>query len=460
MTGRGRRGLGFWIAAVTVGVAVLSLVVSASVTFGLVRRSADTEARRQLGRQADLVAGLAPARTVAPRVRRLLHDSGIRLVLYLPDGRTRGPVALPAADEAALRAGRPVSRVERVDGRRAFVEGRPRAIGGAVVLIQPAATAAGVQRTFVMRALIAMLIGLAAALLAGTLLAQRLARPLRDTAAGADQLASGERHIRVRSDGPAEVARVADAVNELARALATSEGRQREFLLSVSHELRTPLTAIKGYAEALADGVTTGDDVAPAGRLMLGEADRLQRLIGDLLDLARLEADDFHIDPVPADLRDILQEATGAWTTRCAAAGLDLRTEDPGAAVPARTDPVRVRQIMDALVENALRVTPSGGVIVLALRARPSHATIEVRDSGPGLTEDDLPVAFTRGALHDRYRSVRPSGTGLGLAIVHRLAAHLGGTAEASHAPEGGARFTVRLPASPACWKGPGGLAK
>lgn len=442
-----RRGLGFWIACATVGVAVLSLVVAASVTFGLVQRSAQIEARKQLGRQADLVAGLAPARAVVPpRVRRLLRESGIRLVLYLPGGRARGPVELPARDAAALRSGAPVSRVERVAGRRVFVEGRPRATGGAVVLIQQAAQASGPQQAFVERSLLATLIGLAAALLAGTFLARRLARPLRDTATGADRLASGERTVRVRSGGPAEVARVADAVNALAHALESSEGRQREFLLSVSHELRTPLTAIKGFAEALADGVTTGDDVAPTGRLMLGEADRLRRLIGDLLDLARLEADDFRVTPVPADLHDVLRDAAGAWTPRCAAAGVTLRPEDPGVPVPARTDPGRVRQIVDALVENALRVTPADGVIVVALRTTPGTAELEVRDSGPGLTDDDLAVAFDRSALYQRYRGVRPSGTGLGLAIVHRLATHLGGTAEAGHAQEGGARFTVRIP--------------
>ena len=444
-----RRGLGFWIALVTVGVAVLSLVVAASVTFGLVRGSAEKEARRQLGRQADLVAGLAPRRTVSPRVRRLLRGSGIRVVLYLPGGGTRGRVALPAGDQRRLRAGVPVSRVEELNGRRSFVEGRPLAIGGAVVLIQPSVSAAGFQRAFVRRVLVAMAVGLAAAILAGALLARRLARPLRETAVGADLLASGERHIRVRARGPTEVARVADAVNALARALAASEGRQREFLLSISHELRTPLTAVKGFAEALADGVTTGDDVAPTGRLMLGEADRLERLIGDLLDLARLESDDFRVHVVDTDLRVLLRDAVDAWTPRCAAAGITLRAEDPGVDVPARTDPGRLRQIIDGLVENALRVTPSGGVIVLALRADERTATVEVRDTGPGLTDDDIRVAFDRSALYHRFRTIRPTGTGLGLAIVHSLATHLSAQAEAAQATEGGALFKIHLPRTP-----------
>jgi two-component system sensor histidine kinase BaeS len=115
--------------------------------------------------------------------------------------------------------------------------------------------------------------------------------------------------------------------------------------------------------------------------------------------------------------------------------------------VRCRTDAARVRQIVDGLLENALRVTPAGAPIVLAAYvAAPGTVAIEVRDGGPGLRDDDLAVAFERAELHRRYQGVRQVGTGLGLAIVHRLAARLGGSAEAGHAAEGGARFTVRLP--------------
>jgi two-component system sensor histidine kinase BaeS len=106
-----------------------------------------------------------------------------------------------------------------------------------------------------------------------------------------------------------------------------------------------------------------------------------------------------------------------------------------------------VRQVVDNLAENALRVTPAGAPIVLALRpGGDGQVDVEVRDGGPGLTDEDLPVAFDRSVLHDRYRGVRPVGTGLGLALVAGLADRLGGRAVAGHAPEGGARFTVTLP--------------
>ncbi|HEV2088544.1 MAG TPA: HAMP domain-containing sensor histidine kinase, partial [Cryptosporangiaceae bacterium] len=248
-------------------------------------------------------------------------------------------------------------------------------------------------------------------------------------------------------NGPAEVADVAESLNTLATALETSEGRQRQFLLSVSHELRTPLTGIKGFAESLADGVVTGRDTPAAGATILAEANRLARLIQDLLDLARLGAQDVRIDVSTLDLADLVRSAAQVWRARCAAEGVLFSAEVPDRPVPLRSDPTRVRQILDGLAENALRVTPAGRPIVVAARTEGAWAVLEVRDGGPGLTPDDCAVAFDRSVLYQRYRGVRQVGTGVGLALVHGLATRLGGQAAAGRAPEGGARFTVWLPA-------------
>jgi two-component system sensor histidine kinase BaeS len=126
-----------------------------------------------------------------------------------------------------------------------------------------------------------------------------------------------------------------------------------------------------------------------------------------------------------------------------------FRLEAPPGPLTAVTDPARLRQALDGLFDNALRVTPAGAPIVLSARAEPGGVVVEVRDGGPGLTDADLAVAFDQGALYERYRGVRRVGTGLGLAIVHGLVQRLGATIEAGHAAEGGARFTVRLPPAP-----------
>ena len=208
------------------------------------------------------------------------------------------------------------------------------------------------------------------------------------------------------------MAEVAGAVNDLADALARSEARQREFLLSVSHELRTPLTAVRGFAESLADGVVTGDDAADAGGVIVGEAARLDRLVGDLMELARLEADDFRLDPVRVDLAALAGDAAPVWAARCADAGVRFAVRAPPTPV-VRADPRRLRQVVDGLAENALRVTPRARRSSSPPGATP-RSWLQVRDGGPGLAPEDYPVVFERGVLHDRYRGRRPVGIGRG----------------------------------------------
>ena len=172
----------------------------------------------------------------------------------------------------------------------------------------------------------------------------------------------------------------------------------------------------------LADGVVAGDGTARTGALMLAESRRLERLVTDLLDLSRLGASEVHIDQRPTELRALVATAAAVWRDRCAREDVRLAVELPPGEVVATTDAGRVRQILDNLAENALRVTPADGLIVLALRAVDGAAAIQVRDSGPGLTPEDRAEAFEPGVLYERYRGVRPVSSGVGLALVGRLA--------------------------------------
>jgi two-component system sensor histidine kinase BaeS len=334
-----------------------------------------------------------------------------------------------------------------VGGQRVLLEGRPTE-AGAIVLVQRRADAIAVGDRAINRLLLALLIGVAIASGLAVLVARRISRPLRQTAGAAHALAAGRRDVQVTLEGPAEVYEVGEAVNTLASALSHSEARQREFLLSVSHELRTPLTAITGYAESLADGVVPPESAPEVGAVVLSEAHRLERLVGDLLDLARLDARDFRVEVGTVDAVGLVRDAGKVWADRCAAVGVEFRLEIGGPEpLLCRTDPSRMRQALDGLLENALRVTPAGAPIVLSVRAVQPGVLFEVRDGGPGLSESDLAVAFDRSALYERYRGLRQVGTGLGLAIVHGLVTRLGGAVEAGHAQEGGARFTVWMPA-------------
>lgn len=441
------------ILGVTIVVAVVTVLVAGLVSFGLVRSAAEQDARRSLAALADGAAASADrGRRPMTGLLRLLARQKVLVGVVDLDGTVqgRGPLvqdALTSGEVSRTLAGASLSAARRVDGQRVLIEAR--AIpGGALVLVQRHADTSGIGSSVGRRTLLALAIGLAVAVVAAVLLARRMARPLQRAAHAAHMLAGGRRDVRVLPDGPAEVAEVADSLNTLAAALEYSEGRQRSFLLSVSHELRTPLTAITGFAESLADGVTTGEEVRPVGATMLGEARRLERLVSDLLDLARLGAQDFRIDFAGVDMSELVRHAGDVWRARCEAEGVRFSLEVPDHPVVVITDATRVRQIIDGLTENALRVTPSGAPIVLSLSEDSGSALVQVRDGGPGLTPADCAVAFERSVLYERYRGVRRVGTGVGLALVHGLASRLGGVATAGRAPEGGACFAVRMPLS------------
>jgi two-component system sensor histidine kinase BaeS len=428
--------------------ALVTVLAVGLVSVGLVRSAALAQAQSTLARQADVLARLTTALPFEGEADLVaaaaeLQRQGVSVVLLrgTDDVPPEVPVSLVAS---ALRTG----AASGVAGDPpSLVEVRRVATSTAVALTRPASAAVNDVATPVLQRLaVALVVGLGAATLAGVLAARRLARPLSRTAEAARVMSTGQRSVRLDPEGPAEVADVALALNGLADALERSETRQRRFLLSVSHELRTPLTAIRGYAEALADGVVPPEGAASAGAVIGGEAGRLDRLMADLLALARAEADDFAVDLVDLDLAPLVREAALAWTEPCRQAGQHLRLELPDRPVPARADPVRTRQVIDALMGNATRITPPGCPIVLAAHLEPDGTpALQVRDGGPGLSDDDLPVAFDQGVLRDRYEGVRPGGSGLGLALVDRLARRMGGAVSAGHAPEGGACFTLRL---------------
>ncbi len=453
--GSRRTTLAARITALAVGIAVLTALLAGVLVIGLTRSSVDAAAQQTLARLADGAADRADlAATVASQTRavRTLGTLGVESASVGRGGgvKSTSPLArqaLTPARRQQLLGGQPVSAQAQIAGTSVLVEGRPTQAGG-ILLVQRQSDATAASDGLVRRMLLALGIAALAAMGVSALMAARLVRPLRQTAEAALGLADGRRDLQVPVTGPKEVAEVASALNALTTSLSRSESRQRDFLLSVSHDLRTPLTGIRGYAESLAEGVVPAEDTSRVGGVMLGEARRLERLVADLLDLARLDADQPRMEFQRTDLVALGQGVEAVWSKRCSDVGVRFRLLRPQGPIWVATDPNRLRQLVDGLLENALRVTPEGQPIIVEVRLEQAQrpvAVIEVRDAGPGLTDDDLSVAFEPSALHERYRGVRPVGTGLGLAIVGRLGDLLGGSVEAGHAAEGGARFTVRL---------------
>jgi two-component system sensor histidine kinase BaeS len=448
----------------TVSVALLAAVATGVVAFQLVRQVAVAQTREVLRSTIQVVAA-APAGDRAALVRNLDRDRvrGIRVVLVRPGGRLTPASGGGVPSSAFTRLERTGSVSERITarGRTLLVEGATISGSQAVVATQDFSLVRAANRRLVERLAVAVALGVLVAVAVGILVARLVSRPLRRAAASARELAGGRRGLtaarRAAGDDETRIAEVADieqALASLDTALASSEGRQHEFLLSISHEIRTPLTAIRGYADALADGLVPQAALPTIGRTLVAETGRLEAFTRDLLELARLEADDFAIRPEALDLVSVVVSAAEAWRARADALDVRIDVHAP-MPVPVSTDPMRVRQLVDGLLENALRASPTGSVVSVGVRssqgvpgpdAAGEGAQITVSDQGPGLTADDTVDAFERGVLHDRYLGGRKVGTGLGLSIAARLVARLGGTISAGRADDGGALFTVRLP--------------
>jgi two-component system phosphate regulon sensor histidine kinase PhoR len=231
------------------------------------------------------------------------------------------------------------------------------------------------------------------------------------------------------------------------------ERLRRDFVANVSHELKTPLSVIKAAVETLLDGAA--NDPEHRG-LFLGQvaaqADRLHALILDLLSLARIEAEaeafEFQRVAIGSAVADCLERHSGKALVK----GQQLRAEPPApppsaaGEIVAWADEEAVAQILDNLVDNALKYTPAGGRIDVRWRADDGQVCLEVEDTGVGIPAQDLPRIFERFYRVDKARSRELGGTGLGLSIVKHLAQAMRGSVSAASRPGQGARFSVRLP--------------
>jgi two-component system sensor histidine kinase BaeS len=435
------------ILAATVIVALIAVLVTALAALQLVRSVDTATARDALSAQAERLATAKPAvRDAIIAGLSQLDQADTTVATVSRGGAVSGSATVPRRVVVELRAGRDVSTTVVRGGSTYLLEARPTSQGGGVVVMQDAGAVRPLTPTVLGRILLALAIGFVVAVIAAFFVARVLAKPLVSLAGAARRMASGERNVRLEPSRIAEVTDVETALGALDQALLHSEGRQREFLLSISHELRTPLTAIRGYAEALGDGVIPPDQVAQVGKTLEVEADRLTAFTTDLLALARLEADDFSLNLSRVEVTGVLAAAAEAWRAAAGSGGVLVQLTE-GAPLVVTTDASRLRQIVDGLIENALRVSPPGSRVSLSARTEGGYAVVEVSDGGPGLTAEDAAHAFERGVLRERYRDARPVGTGLGLSIAARLVERLGGRISAHAAPGGGAMFRIVIPA-------------
>ena len=259
-----------------------------------------------------------------------------------------------------------------------------------------------------------------------------------------------------RGDYP-EFASLAGSINGMAQSLQDGRARERHLLLSVSHDLRTPLTSIRGFAEAIQDGAI--EDNAQAADVIIAESRRLERLVGDLLDLTKLEARQVSIAIRPTDVAEVVTTTAEGFLPAAAKSGLAIVLRVPGhdgmpVSAPPRpvaADPDRLAQLLANLLENSMTFARATVTVAVAEDPASGESVITVDDDGPGIAPDDLQRVFERFYRADRGPN-RQMGSGLGLAIVAELAMAMGGTvrAESPVNADGGSRFVVTLRQWPA----------
>jgi len=272
---------------------------------------------------------------------------------------------------------------------------------------------------------------------AGTSAARRMTRPMDSLIDAAGRIEAGDFSVQVSESGPRELRSVARAFNQMSARLKASDEQRRGFLAEVAHEFRTPLTVIRGQAEAIADGVYPGDaaHVSP----ILDATQTLDRLVEDLRTLVLTDAGNLVLHKEPTDLGALAADTVESFATQAQAAHVTLSSEvADGSLMQVDIDPARIRSVLGNLLSNAIRHTPSGGSVTVAVGESDKEEFVTVSDTGEGIPTDLVPRVF------DRFvKGATSPGSGLGLAIARDIVTAHGGRLEIQSTSEVGT--TIRL---------------
>ena len=295
------------------------------------------------------------------------------------------------------------------------------------------------------RLALALAVGIALGGMLFLWLSRRLTEPVRVLTRATEEVAAGRYDVEIpEARGGDEIALLSERFRGMVAKLAEAEQLKRSFLMSVSHELRTPLTAIRGHVEALREGIVSEpEQVQVSLDIVAAETDRLERLVGDVLDLAKLQAHRFTVRHEEVDLERVLDQAYGAFSEEARRREIDYRLSGVDAAPVIVSDGDRVLQVITNLLSNAFRWTPDGGRIELQLESSNGTVSVDVLDTGPG-----VPPAQQR-RIFEAFVSQDADGTGLGLPIARELAVALGGGIEMQSESGAGSRFRLVLPRAP-----------
>lgn len=468
----------YWRMALGLALTVaLTIAVQAAVVFYLLSRGGPPAGPPPPGFTRlvanDLSRALAedPQLDLSGFVQDEYGDRVFPFVVVLRDGRATNHegagVPEPFVRQAQRLLERPPADGPRTFGRRGPFGGRGRSGPGdprrpavirvngeiaGIVLATPQTIAGRFGPTLAMTGTAALLF---ATVLASLAVLGPVRRRLADLERAAKAVESGDLSARARTDGADEVAGLARAFNSMAnrldqraQELADHERARRLLLADVSHELSTPLTSMRGYLDTLAMPSTQGDQTARDRYLQIvsDETRRLEAIVGDLLDLARLEAGGAAIDRDDVAVESIFGAVEARHTRVASTAGIALRTSiEPGAEI-VRGDARRLEQALQNLVANAVRHTPTGGSVTIESRRDGPSVALSVRDTGEGIAPEHLPRLFDRFYKVETARGTSAQGSGLGLSIVKAIVDRHGGTVHVTSSSSG-TTFQLRVPA-------------
>jgi two-component system sensor histidine kinase BaeS len=268
---------------------------------------------------------------------------------------------------------------------------------------------------------------------------RRMTRPMGSLVDAAIRIESGDYSAQVPETGPRDLRSVARAFNSMSARLKASDERRRSFLAEVAHEMRTPLSVIRGHAEAIVDGVYPGDaaHIAP----ILDATQTLDRLVEDLRTLVLTDAGNLVLKKEPTDIGELVRETVDSFRSQAEAPGLALNADIADKLPPFEIDTARIRGVIGNLLSNAIRHTPTGGSVTVAVSAAGDGVVISVADTGEGIPPELLPHVFER-----FVRGAGSTGSGLGLAIVHDIVTAHGGKVDVESTVGSGTRVRLTLP--------------
>lgn len=457
------------IALIVLSVGLLAILIDSGLIGAMLSRSLTAQYGTELAHRTDALARCCVARS--PRTLLMLTEraalsgqagTSTRFAVALDSsGRPVGPWRrwVPAPVEQTLAAAerhqalRPLGQWAAISGM--IVAQAPVLLGGqrvgTLILALDLHEIARIRGGLIVLTAWASLVGLVVATIAGLFAARAVTRPIRGITAAARAIAAGRYDRRAAQVGPAETVDLARAFNAMVEEVQRQRRVERDLLANVSHELAAPLGIVRGYAEALADGVLDGAAHRESAlRAIAAETSRLGRLVGDLLDLAMLESGQATLAVDTVRPGDLLADVRDRMAPAAEAAGVDLQAQPVGDLPSLRTDSARLEGVLVNLITNALAHTPGRGRVILEACAERDGVALSVRDTGHGIDPADLPHIFERFYRGDKSRdrrAVAASGVGLGLAICRQVVTTLGGTIRAESTPGVGSTFTVWLPA-------------